>query len=143
MVRIVALLCAVILLLALPAGVLAKKPLAGCPASASGFVHVDRDGWWDRTVEGFVTEGIPVYAELVPHMHIRAPDGPRVARNFVPRGSGARLGFRLPGVPDQGRMFTTSTISTRFAPPGPLMARNLVPLVPHMHIRAPDGPRVA
>jgi hypothetical protein len=63
MVRLVALLCAVILLLALPAGVLAKKPLAGCPASASGFVHVDRDGWWDRTVEGFVTEGIPVYAE--------------------------------------------------------------------------------
>jgi hypothetical protein len=45
MVRLVSLLLAVALLLALPAGVLAKKPLAGCPAAASGFVHVDRDGW--------------------------------------------------------------------------------------------------
>ena len=37
------------------------KPVGGCPAEASGFVEVDRDAWWDRTVAGFENEGITVY----------------------------------------------------------------------------------
>lgn len=37
------------------------KPSNGCPSEASGFFLVDRDLWWDVTVEGFEAEGIPVY----------------------------------------------------------------------------------
>ena len=37
------------------------KPVGSCPAEPSGYVQVDRDAWWDRTVLGFENEGIPVY----------------------------------------------------------------------------------
>jgi hypothetical protein len=37
------------------------KPVGACPADASGYVLVDRDAWWDRTVLGFENEGISVY----------------------------------------------------------------------------------
>jgi hypothetical protein len=40
---------------------LGAKPVGSCPAEASGYVLVDRDAWWDRTVLGFENEGIPVY----------------------------------------------------------------------------------
>ncbi len=40
---------------------LATKPSTTCPAEQSGFVIVNRDGWWDRTVQGFEFEGIDVY----------------------------------------------------------------------------------
>ncbi len=40
---------------------LAARPDAGCPAVASGYVIVDQQEWWDRTVDGFIAEGIPVY----------------------------------------------------------------------------------
>ena len=40
---------------------LAAKPVGTCPAVASGYVQVDRDAWWDRTVLGFENAGIPVY----------------------------------------------------------------------------------
>ena len=37
------------------------KPVGSCPAEPSGFVKVDRDAWWNRTVLGFENEGITVY----------------------------------------------------------------------------------
>lgn len=46
-------------LMAAPA--LAVEPAHTCPAAASGFERVDRDGWWDVTVQGFAEEGISVY----------------------------------------------------------------------------------
>ena len=50
------------LLLAATASVgLGVKPSNGCPSETSGFFLVDRDGWWEVTVAGFETEGIPVY----------------------------------------------------------------------------------
>lgn len=49
-------------LLALVPGVaLAVKPVGACPNDASGYVLVDQQTWWDRTVAGFETEGIHVY----------------------------------------------------------------------------------
>ncbi|HEX5826888.1 MAG TPA: hypothetical protein VFY23_05155 [Candidatus Limnocylindrales bacterium] len=39
----------------------AARPGYGCPAEASGFVRVDRDGWWDRSVAGWAEAGIAVY----------------------------------------------------------------------------------
>ena len=49
--------------LALTSAAVAAKPVGSCPAAASGFVQVDRDAWWDRTVEGFENEGITVYED--------------------------------------------------------------------------------
>ena len=40
---------------------LGAKPVGSCPAEPAGFVQVDRDAWWDRTVLGFENEGISVY----------------------------------------------------------------------------------
>jgi hypothetical protein len=45
----------------LPGAVAAVRPVAGCPAEASGYVIVDQQTWWDRTVAGFEAEGIHVY----------------------------------------------------------------------------------
>ena len=39
----------------------AGKPANTCPAAASGYFVVDRDEWWDITVDGFEAEGITVY----------------------------------------------------------------------------------
>ena len=51
-----------ILLVALAVPVaLAGKPSNTCGAEASGYFLVDRDIWWDITVEGFEAEGIDVY----------------------------------------------------------------------------------
>lgn len=47
------------LLVAAPAS--AAKPANSCPSAASGFVRVDRDGWWAATVAGVEEEGIDVY----------------------------------------------------------------------------------
>ena len=41
----------------------AAKPVGSCPAAASGFVQVDRDAWWARTVAGFENEGVTVYEQ--------------------------------------------------------------------------------
>lgn len=41
--------------------VLGAKPSQGCGASPSGYFVVDRDQWWNITVDGFVAEGITVY----------------------------------------------------------------------------------
>jgi len=51
-------LCAIFLL---PSAVLAVRPDADCPSTPSGYVVVDQQTWWDRTVAGFVAEGIDVY----------------------------------------------------------------------------------
>jgi hypothetical protein len=40
---------------------LAAKPSNTCGAEASGYFVVDRDEWWDITVDGFEAEGISVY----------------------------------------------------------------------------------
>lgn len=40
---------------------LSAKPANSCPSETSGYFLVDVDGWWEVTVEGFETEGIPVY----------------------------------------------------------------------------------
>ena len=40
---------------------LAAKPSNTCGAAASGYFIVDRDEWWDITVDGFEAEGIDVY----------------------------------------------------------------------------------
>jgi hypothetical protein len=40
---------------------LAAKPVNTCGASASGYFIVNRDLWWDITVDGFEAEGIDVY----------------------------------------------------------------------------------
>jgi hypothetical protein len=50
---------AVIVLAAAP--VAAGRPVATCPAEASGYFIVDQQEWWDVTVEGFEAEGINVY----------------------------------------------------------------------------------
>lgn len=52
---------AVLALMLLPGVVAAVRPVAGCPADASGYVIVDQQTWWDRTVAGFEAEGISVY----------------------------------------------------------------------------------
>lgn len=39
----------------------AAKPSNTCGAAASGYFVVDRDEWWDITVDGFEAEGIDVY----------------------------------------------------------------------------------
>lgn len=44
-----------------PGAALAARPVAACPARASGYTLVDQQTWWDRTVAGFEAEGIPVY----------------------------------------------------------------------------------
>lgn len=54
------------LLLAMAVPALAARPVANCPAGASGYVIVDQQEWWDRTVAGFVAEGIPVYVGGIP-----------------------------------------------------------------------------
>lgn len=41
--------------------VMAAKPANTCGAAASGYFVVDRDEWWDITVDGFEAEGISVY----------------------------------------------------------------------------------
>jgi hypothetical protein len=44
-----------------PGVALAARPVADCPADPSGYVLVDQQTWWDRTVAGFEAEGIHVY----------------------------------------------------------------------------------
>lgn len=44
-----------------PTAAFAAKPTYTCPASPAGFERVTVERWWERTVEGFETEGIPVY----------------------------------------------------------------------------------
>jgi hypothetical protein len=60
--RLLVALAAVLLLTAavVPAA-LAAKPSNTCGAEASGYFVVDRDEWWDITVDGFEAEGIDVY----------------------------------------------------------------------------------
>lgn len=41
--------------------VMAAKPANTCAAAASGYFVVDRDEWWDITVDGFEAGGISVY----------------------------------------------------------------------------------
>lgn len=48
--------------LLLPTAVLAA-PGSNCPNTASGYTLVGKQAWWDRTVDGFVAEGIHVYDE--------------------------------------------------------------------------------
>jgi hypothetical protein len=48
----------------LPAPVLATKPDGTCPATASGYVRVDRAGWWDRTVAGKNANGFLCIKDL-------------------------------------------------------------------------------
>lgn len=49
-------------LVVLPIGsALADKPSNTCPAEESGYLMVDKDGWWGRTVAGFEIAGIDVY----------------------------------------------------------------------------------
>lgn len=40
---------------------LAGKPANTCGAEAAGYFLVDRDIWWEVTVDGFEAEGIDVY----------------------------------------------------------------------------------
>lgn len=49
------------LLLSLAVPVAAARPVASCPAGASGYFIVGQQQWWDITVAGFEAEGIPVY----------------------------------------------------------------------------------
>jgi hypothetical protein len=58
-----ALVTAMVMSLTFSAVAFGAKPGTGCPSDASGFVRVDRDGWWVATVEGFEIEGIDVYEE--------------------------------------------------------------------------------
>lgn len=58
-----ALACGAAVLL-VPGGALGARPVGSCPPAVSGFVKVDRDGWWERSVAGFEAEGIPVFDEL-------------------------------------------------------------------------------
>ena len=44
---------AVLMLGAVTAAPAAARPPYGCPAAASGYVRVDIDGWWDRSVTGW------------------------------------------------------------------------------------------
>ena len=59
-------LLALIGVMLLPGAVAAVRPVGGCPDAASGFVIVDQQTWWDRTVAGFEAEGIHVYVGGVP-----------------------------------------------------------------------------
>lgn len=52
---------AALLTVSLTGAALAAKPRLDCPAAQSNLLLVDKDQWWDRTVAGFVTEGITVY----------------------------------------------------------------------------------
>lgn len=56
-----ALVASLVLTAALSSVATATKPSYGCPADASGYMLVDRDAWWDITVDGFAIAGIPVY----------------------------------------------------------------------------------
>jgi hypothetical protein len=58
-----ALVAALVLSVALSPVALASKPPTACPADASGFVRVDRDGWWAATVQGLEIEAIDVYED--------------------------------------------------------------------------------
>ncbi|HVM30980.1 MAG TPA: hypothetical protein VM305_09480 [Candidatus Limnocylindrales bacterium] len=40
---------------------MAAKPGYTCPAEASGFMRVDRAGWWQESVAGFGRAGVTVY----------------------------------------------------------------------------------
>jgi hypothetical protein len=59
----VALAAVVLLTAAAVPSVLAAKPSNTCGAEASGYFVVDRDEWWDITVDGFEAEGISVYED--------------------------------------------------------------------------------
>jgi hypothetical protein len=59
--RIVALFGLVAALALVPGVAMAARPVAGCPADASGYFLVGQQTWWDLTVAGFEAEGIPVY----------------------------------------------------------------------------------
>ena len=65
--RLCSLLIAASALAAVAAPVSAARPDGSCPAQASGYVLVGQQGWWDRTVAGFVAEGIPVYVNGDPN----------------------------------------------------------------------------
>jgi len=51
---------ALLVILVVPVG-FAAKPSNTCGAEASGYFLVDRDIWWNITVDGFEAEGIDVY----------------------------------------------------------------------------------
>lgn len=57
------LLVAGILLAGAASAAVAAKPSTGCPAGSSGYFLVDRDRWWEVTVDGFEAAGIPVYED--------------------------------------------------------------------------------
>ena len=57
----VALVAVLLLTAAAVPSALAAKPSNTCGAEASGYFVVDRDEWWDITVEGFEAEEISVY----------------------------------------------------------------------------------
>lgn len=59
--RIAALFGLVAALTLVPGVALAARPVAACPADASGYFLVGQQTWWDRTVAGFEAEGIHVY----------------------------------------------------------------------------------
>ena len=52
---------ALVLLVAVATPAAAAKPDAGCPSGPSAYILVDQQAWWDATVAGFETAGIPVY----------------------------------------------------------------------------------
>jgi hypothetical protein len=56
----VTLLAAVLALLVMPVGAAARQQ-AGCPNDNAAFILVDLQTWWDISVDGFETAGIPVY----------------------------------------------------------------------------------
>jgi len=58
---VLAVLAATLLTAAAAPIVLAGKPANTCAAAESGYFVVDRDEWWDITVDGFEAEGITVY----------------------------------------------------------------------------------
>lgn len=53
----------VVLTATLSSAALAAKPANTCPAASSGWVQVDGEGWWERTVEGILEEGLTVEDE--------------------------------------------------------------------------------
>lgn len=60
---VLSMLAAILMLMMVTSLAVAAKPSTGCPAAASGYFLVDRDLWWDITVDGFEAAGIPVYED--------------------------------------------------------------------------------
>jgi hypothetical protein len=78
--RIVVLALVVVAVMMTPGAALAVKPVAGCPNPDPdfhpGWWAVNRQVWWERTVEGSIVEGIPVYE-----------DGPYFNGDALPTGT--------------------------------------------------------